>query len=85
MKPQPVSLLSQKIRKKYRHFSSVSRETDHKKKVRFLAKTDDKKKKNPVSFLKPFVVSLKPGFFGGVGGLTPGCARGPERSANKKI
>ena len=27
--------------------------------------------------LKPVVVSLKPGFFGGVGGLTPGWA-GPE-------
>ena len=31
--------------------------------------------------LKPVVVSLKPGVFGGVGGLTPGWARGPERSA----
>ena len=29
--------------------------------------------------LKPVVVSLKPGVFGGVGGLTPGWARGPER------
>ena len=31
--------------------------------------------------LKPVVVSLKPWVFGGVGGLTPGWARGPERSA----
>ena len=31
--------------------------------------------------LKPVVVSLKPGVFGGVGGLTPGWARGPERTA----
>ena len=29
--------------------------------------------------LKPVVVSLKPGVSGGMGGLTPGWARGPER------
>ena len=48
-----------KTQKKYRHFSSVSRETDHKKKkVRFLAKTTpsfifepkNPKTKPPVSF-----------------------------------
>ena len=39
MKPQSVSFLSQKKIKEYHHFTTVSRETGHKKKVRFLLKT----------------------------------------------
>ena len=39
MKPQPVSFLEAKKQKTFRHFWPVSRETGHKKKVRFLPKT----------------------------------------------
>ena len=42
MKPQPVLFFEPKNQKKHRHFTSVSRETD-KKKRRFLAKTNQVK------------------------------------------
>ena len=41
MKPQPVSFFEPKKRKKSLNFSPVSRETGLKKKVRFLAKTNE--------------------------------------------
>ena len=46
MKPQSVSFLSQKKIKEYHHFTTVSRETGHKKKkkVRFLLKKFSRKK-----------------------------------------